>query len=133
MLFAQPSKYRFLALAILLLILCMAFLKFSIAADPNNYCAFGPFAKNCHNHVSFEDLYQTLRGISRVLPFSATILFILLAFVLMVAISRKDTETQIVRKLIFIKHSSLPNLLLAKRHILHWLTLHEGGSPAAFL
>jgi hypothetical protein len=126
------SNYKYLAVAVIVFVLCVAIFKFSLATNPQNYCAFGPFAKHCHENVSYNDLYQTLRGISRALPLSIAGLLSLFTMVLSFSAPKKSPNF-LVLKSAFIEHYSLTNLTSAQKTFLHWIKLHEGGSPAAFL
>jgi hypothetical protein len=126
------SNYKYLAIALIIFVLFVAIFKFSLATDPQNYCSFGPFAKHCHENVSYDDLYQTLRGISRALPLSATGFLLLFTIILSFG-APKESQNFLVSKSASIEHYSLTNVTSAQKTFLHWIKLHEGGSPAAFL
>ncbi|HVM77253.1 MAG TPA: hypothetical protein VMU07_03825 [Candidatus Paceibacterota bacterium] len=121
--------WKYLAIILIALVLVVAIFKFSlITNDSQSYCAFGPFAKHCHENVSYDDLYQTLRGITRaVTPNIAVMAFLFVAITLFGTVKQAATSPLVVR---FVVRQAPLNLASAKKDISRWIELHEGGSPS---
>ena len=120
-----------IAVIIALSVLSLALFKCVLLANnPGAYCAFGPFARDCHDTPNFSELLQALRSVSRALPFGVLLfIFSLLALL---------AETNAARAKSISAHSSrgaqyhrTVHHSAARVKFLAWIEHHETGSPAA--
>jgi len=122
-----------LALFLLSAILVVAFFKFSLIINsPQAFCPLHSFANSCHKIPNYNDYYQTLRDFSRGLPLNASIVFLVTFIIALPLIGSLEGVAIWDNVIIFINKRAPLNLIRARIPFLHWISLHEGGSPAAF-
>jgi len=122
-----------LATLLILVVLGTAIFKFSlITDDPQSYCAFGPAASSCKANPTYNDLYQTLKTFSRALPMAIAVFLVIFFLVLIFDGILSHIVIRGNRESLVIRRSSYFRVVIAREPVLHWIELHEGGSPAAF-
>ena len=123
--------FRFFAIFLFVVVVSLAFFNFSlIINNPQAFWSFGSFAGRCSRTPTPNDYFQTLKNFSRALPFVSLFLFIAFALACLMADLKKTIAAHDFA-ISFVRRDALTHIAEAKTPILHWMRLHEGGSPAA--
>ena len=125
------------AILILFAVIGVATSKFLFVINAQNNCPLGAMARDCKDNADFNDHFLALRGISRAV-LSRDAIFTALFSLLVAIVSLTATKWTLISSSLLILLASfrvkaLHSVAAAKRPLLSWIELHEGGNPTIAL